>query len=175
LNGKIVTKITNFEVVKKSIPAGTLVGNLFLAEKVAMLQENRIKEDVSTTLKKIRFIKNKLKMDESPLLKDNVSLRGKVIGLFLKNFKALSVDSTDIGSCTLEEYDIQLVPGAQPFKNRMIRLNPHQKLWLNASYEVNWMTLTAVRSLAGQMHIALGYQNWILSRQLREVWLDRRI
>ncbi len=35
-------------------------------------------------------------------------------------------------------------------------------VWSNASYEVNWMTLTAVRSLAGQMHIALGYQNWLL-------------
>jgi len=33
-NGRIVTKITNFEVYNKSIPAGTLVGNLFLAEAV---------------------------------------------------------------------------------------------------------------------------------------------
>ena len=124
-NGKIMTKITNFETVKKSVPAGTLVGNLFLAEKIAMLQENRVKEDVSTTLKKIRFIKDKLKLDKVPFLKDNVSLKGRIVGLFLKNFKALSIDPTDIGSCTLEEYDIQLVPGAQPFKNRMIRLNPH--------------------------------------------------
>jgi len=123
--GRIVSKVTNFDSVDKSIPAGTVIGNLFLAEKVAMLQENRIKEDVSTTIKKIQFIKKKLKIDESPYLKDNVALRGKVVGLFLKNFSALSIDPTDIGSCTLEEYDIQLVPGATPFKNRMIRLNPH--------------------------------------------------
>ena len=116
-----MSKITNFEAVKKSIPAGTLVGNLFLAEKVAMLQENRVKEDVSTTLKKLRFIKKKLKLDEVPLLKDNISLRGRIVGLFLKN----------IGSCTLEEYDIQLVPGAKPFKNRMITRNPHHAEKLN--------------------------------------------
>ena len=125
VDGQIISKITNFETFNKSIPAGTLVGNLCLAEKDAMLQETRVKEDVSTTLKKIQFKKKKLKLDEAPLLKDNVSLRGKVVGLFLKNFKALSMDPTNIGSCTLEEYDIQLVPNAKRFKNRMIRLNPH--------------------------------------------------
>jgi len=46
----------NFESFNKSMPDGTIIGNLFLAEKVAMLQENRVKEDVSSILKKIRFI-----------------------------------------------------------------------------------------------------------------------
>ncbi|MCP4267881.1 MAG: hypothetical protein GY777_20315, partial [Candidatus Brocadiaceae bacterium] len=123
--GRIVSKVTNFDKYERSIPAGTLVGHLFLAESVNMLQERREKEDVSTTLKKIRFIKKKLKLDDAPLLKNNIALRGKVVGLFLKNFRALSVDPTDIGSCTLEEYDIKLIPNAEPFKNRMIRLNPH--------------------------------------------------
>ena len=31
--GRIVSKVTNFDSVDKSIPAGTVIGNLFLAEK----------------------------------------------------------------------------------------------------------------------------------------------
>ncbi len=42
--GRIVSKVTTFHKYERSIPAGTLIGHLFLAESANMLQERREKE-----------------------------------------------------------------------------------------------------------------------------------
>ena len=100
---------------------------------------NQINELSGTTLlKRIKFIKEKLDLENSDLIKNNPGMKEKVVKLCLDHFDIFSVDDADIGNCDLLQYKIDLIPGAKPIKARNIQLNPLYEAKLKEQIE-NWL------------------------------------
>ena len=74
-----------------------------------------------------QWIREQFRLEDSPILQqDRKSLR-KMEDLFLEFFDVLSKTKTDYGKTSYTKLNIDLVPGARPFKGRARAFNPKQE------------------------------------------------
>ncbi len=120
------------------------VGQGFELEPVQACNKNMIGEinykklPASTVLKRIRFIKEKLQLDNNEMIKDRPDIKSKLIKVALDHFDIFSVDDTDIGNCDLFKYDIELTEDAKPCKSKNMSLNPEYEDRLKEQLEI-WL------------------------------------
>lgn len=76
---------------------------------------------------RIKFLETSLKLNESPILRQDTKLRQALLQLFLDNFDAVSIQDNDFGKTNLVRFRIDVKPGTQPHKARVRPLNPLQE------------------------------------------------
>lgn len=121
--------VINTNTKKITLLAGVKIGHGFrtIANTSCNKTINELEydqTDTMTLMERISFIKKNLKLDENEIIAKDKGLKGKIIKLCLDNFSIFSLHETDIGSCPLFNYTIELEPDAKPIKARNIPLNP---------------------------------------------------
>ena len=73
------------------------------------------------------FIQESFQLDMNAILNADAKLKEAVIKLFLDHFEVLATHPSQYGETEVLEMKIDLVPGANPYKSRVLPLNPDQK------------------------------------------------
>ena len=77
-----------------------------------------------------------LKLDESPLLRDNPKMKQQVEAVIRQYHEVFGEPGRSIGKTNLLEFDIQLAPDAVPCKSRLRPLNPAQRASLEEQIKI---------------------------------------
>ena len=74
-----------------------------------------------------QWIRKQFRLEESPVLQQDRKSMRKMEDLFLEFFDVMSKTKTDYGKTSYTKLNIDLVPGARPFKGRARAFNPKQE------------------------------------------------
>ena len=129
-DGPCKVNIVNCSEKKVKLQKGIKVAQGF--KSIKPKEEKNVNDTIGTLsstdlLKRIQFIKEKLRLDENAMMKDDPKLKSKVINLCMDYYEIFSQNDFDIGNTTLLDFDIELKEGAKPTKSRVIPLNPTQE------------------------------------------------
>ena len=77
------------------------------------------------------WLYKEFRLDESDVLKDDKVTTGQLLDLLSEYYDCISQHKTDYGRTSLMEMEIDLIPGAKPFKGRCLPTNPAEEadLW----------------------------------------------
>ena len=143
-DGTCLVNVVSTATKRITLLKGVKVGQGFELEPVQACNKDMIGEinykklPASTVLKRIRFIKEKLQLDNNEMIKDRPDIKSKLIKVALDHFDIFSVNDTDIGNCDLFKYDIELTEDAKPCKSKNISLNPEYEERMKEQLEI-WL------------------------------------
>ena len=143
-----LVNVVNMGVEPVTIPTNCKIGHLStLANIINSCEDNKTDKGISGSelLQRVNFIKEKFKMELNPLLSNDKVLKAKVIKLLIENFDCVSTSTADIGRTNLISFDMELLPGAEPFKARPIRLNPSYEDQLKKQIET-WLEMGVIEA-----------------------------
>ena len=146
-DGTCLVNVVNSSHKKITLLAGVKVGQGFELDLLEPENNNNIigevksKKEISGTdlHNRIKFIKDKLKLDDNVIIKNQPDVKAKLIKIALDHFDIFSLNESDIGNCDLLQYDIELTDEARPVKARNIPLNPEYENRLKEQIE-NWLS-----------------------------------
>ena len=139
-DGRCKINIVNCSSKKVTLQKGIKIGQAYKSIQSNETKVNNNIGELSTTdlLARIRFIKDKLRLDDNEIMKNDPKLKTKVINLCLDYYDIFSQNDSDIGNTDLLDFNIELKEGAQPTKSRVIPLNPTYEKALKDQLE-SWL------------------------------------
>ncbi|MCP4053877.1 MAG: RNA-directed DNA polymerase, partial [Mesoflavibacter sp.] len=145
-DGTCLVNVVSSAHKKITLLAGVKIGHGFELDPLETCNNNNIigevktNKDISgTTLhNRIKFIKEKLNLENNEMIKNQPEAKAKLIKIALDHFDIFSLNDSDIGNCDLLQYDINLTDDARPVKARNISLNPEYESKLKEQIE-KWL------------------------------------
>ena len=144
-DGTCLVNVINSSHKKITLLAGVKMGHGFEVQSIKdacnkkiIGEVNQKEMSVTNLLQKIRFIKEKLQLDDNEIIKERPEVKSKLIKIALDHFDIFSLNETDIGQCNLMKYDIELVEDAKPVKAKNIPLNPEYEARLKEQLD-KWL------------------------------------
>ena len=133
VGNQVKVMVSNYSKLEVRIPANFSVGTIhegveFGVTGVFTLDHRPEKELSKEEIQERKeFVRQHLKLDANPLLRQRTELRDKLLTVLLKYWDALAISDTDYGRTNMMKFHIQLLPGARPVHHKLRPLNPIQE------------------------------------------------
>lgn len=129
--GKVTSVlVSNFNNKDITIPADYKIGHIcegtgYASAEINTLDHRPPEELTAAELNERRaYIIESLKLDENKYAREDNELKEEIIKIFLQNWDAVSISSTDLGHTNLMKFHIDIPPGTKPTHSKVRPLNP---------------------------------------------------